>query len=196
MFERSILLFRLLFRPVAARFASCRVRRWPAAAALAVCCAVTVAGCGFQLRSWRVADAFQTARVEADASVDFAADVRRALREAGVTVVNGNADLVLRLTDQAENQRAASVAADARVAEREMILRVAVAYFSRDGAPLAPARVLRAERIARLDRNGLLGSGAERALLATEMRAELVGRMLRALDGVEPAAAVGEPAAP
>ena len=188
MFER-----RTPFPPVVA---ARRLGRWPATVALAVCCAVTVAGCGFQLRSWRVADDFQTARVEADGSVDFAAEVRGALREAGVTVVDGEADLVLRLSDQREEQRAASVAADARVAERELVLQVSVAYFAGDGAPLAPARVLRTERIARLDRGGLLGSGAEHALVAAEMRTELVGRMLRALDGMGPPAAPGDRAAP
>lgn len=160
---------------------------WRATAGLAtagLAAATILAGCGFQLRTWHLDEAFQTARVEADASVDFAPALREALVRAGVAVVEAEADVVLRLTRQIQERRAASVAADARIAEYELALQVEVAGVDRAGAVLIPARVLRVERIARLDRDNLIGASEEEALLAALMRDELAARIVRALDAV------------
>ena len=143
---------------------------------------MAVAGCGFQLRAENVAETFATARLEADASVDFARQVGRALERAGVSLVAGEADVVLQLARQEQARRTASVAADGRVAEYELALAVEVAARDRTGAVLIPANVLRNERVARLARDNLLGSSDEEALLAAQLREELSRRIVRALD--------------
>lgn len=158
-----------------------------------VSAAVGLAGCGFQLRAWSLSEAFQTARVEADASVDFARGLGLALRRAGLSVVEGEADVVLTLSRQAQTRRAASVAADARLAEYELALQVEVAGADGAGVVLMPTRVLRVERIARLDRNNLIGASEEEALLATQMRDALIGRIVRALGAVAAQSAIPAP---
>lgn len=142
--------------------------------------AVALGGCGFQLRGGDIASAYASVRVEADASVDFTAQLRAALATAGVSVVaDGTAPLVIRLARQRAERRPSAVGADARAAEYTLALAVEVAYRAGDGTPLAPADTIDTQRAVAVRRDSFLGSGAEEALLATEMRAELTGRILR-----------------
>ena len=156
------------------------------AAALALACAAALAGCGFQLSASNLSAAFATVRVEADASVDFADQLGEALRRAGAAVVEGEADVVLKLTRQRQTRRTASVAADGGLAEYELAFEVEVAAVARDGTALIPARVLHTERIARLMRGNLLGSSDEESLLGLEMRGEISRRIVRSLAAVAP----------
>lgn len=142
---------------------------------------LAIAGCGFQLRTWELASAFGTARIEAETGVDLDVDLARALQTAGVRLVDADADLVVRLSEQRDDWRSVSVTRGARTAEYELALQVRFEVADGEGDELAPAQVLRTERVARLDRDNLVGSSAERRLLAAEARDDLVGRMVRAL---------------
>lgn len=142
---------------------------------------LATAGCGFQLRTWDLATTFQTVRLEAARGVDLHRDLGQALQSAGVRVVSGDADVVVALSDQRNDRRSASVTSDARTAEYELSLQVTVAVTDAEGTLLTES-VLRSERVARLDRNSLVGSSEEGTLLVEEMRSDLVGRMLRTLD--------------
>ena len=142
---------------------------------------LATAGCGFQLRTWELSTTFETVRLEAARGVDLHRDLVQALRSAGVRVVSGDADVVVELSDQRNDRRSASVTSDARTAEYELSLQVTIAVQDKEGNVLTES-VLRSERVARLDRNSLVGSSEERALLAEEMRSDLVGRMLRTLE--------------
>ena len=147
-----------------------------------VCLAVLVAtGCGFQLRTWDLAGGYETVRIEAESGVDLDIDLARALESAGVRVVDAEAAAVVRLSDQRDAWRSVSVTRGARTAEYELALQVDFAVADGAGGELAPVRVLRTERVARLDPNNLIGSSEERRLLAAEARDELVGRMLRTM---------------
>lgn len=141
-------------------------------------------GCGFQLRTWDLAAGFETVRIEAGSGVDLDADLARALASAGVRVVNAGGAVAVRLSDQRDDWRSVSVTREARTAEYELALQVNVVVKDSEGNVLFPARVLRTERVARLDRNNLVGSSEERRLLAVEARDELVGRMVRTLDAL------------
>ena len=145
---------------------------------------LAIAGCGFQLRTWELAAAFETVRIDAERGVDLDGDLARALESAGVRRVDADADVVVRLTDQNEDWRSVSVTRGARTAEYELALQVSFAVSDGEGGELAAARVLRAERVARLDRDNLIGSSEERRLLAAEARGDLVGRMVRVLDAL------------
>ena len=141
------------------------------------------AGCGFQLRTWELASAFETVRIEADHGVDLDLDLGRALESAGVRLVDSEADVVVRLSDQRDDWRSVSVTQGARTAEYELALQVRFQVTDQEGNELA-GRVLRSERVARLDRDNLVGSSDERRLLAAEARTDLVGRMVRTLDAL------------
>ena len=140
------------------------------------------AGCGFQLRTWDLATTFETARIEADHGVDLDLDLGRALESVGVRLVDADAEVVVRMSDQRDDWRSVSVTRGARTAEYELALQVTFAVDDRNGDELSAARVLRSERVARLDRDNLVGSGEERRLLAAQARDDLVGRMVRTLD--------------
>ena len=142
---------------------------------------LATAGCGFQLRTWELSTTFETVRLEAARGVDLHRDLGQALRSAGLRVVSGDADVVVELSDQRNDRRSASVTSDARTAEYELSLQVTIAVQDNEGNVLTES-VLRSERVARLDRNSLVGSSEERTLLAEEMRSDLVGRMLRTLE--------------
>ena len=109
-------------------------------------------------------------------------DLARALESVGVRLVDSDAEVVVRISDQRDDWRSVSVTRGARTAEYEMALQVTFAVDDRNGDELAAARVLRSERVARLDRDNLVGSSEERRLLAAEARDDLVGRMVRTLD--------------
>ena len=140
------------------------------------------AGCGFQLRTWELASAFETVRIEADHGVDLDLDLGRALESAGVRLVDSEADVVILLSDQRDHWRSISVTQGARTAEYELALQVGFRVMDQEGNELAPERLLRSERVARQDRDNLVGSSDERRLLAAEARTDLVGRMVRTLD--------------
>ncbi|MCY3623701.1 MAG: LPS assembly lipoprotein LptE, partial [Gammaproteobacteria bacterium] len=146
--------------------------------------ALVLSGCGFQLRTWELASTFETARIEADRGVDLDLDLARALESAGVRLVDSEADVVVRLSDQRDDWRSVAVTRGARTADYELAVQVGFRVTDREGNELAPPRVLRSERVARLDRDNLVGSSDERRLLDAEARDELVGRMVRTLDAL------------
>ena len=148
---------------------------------LATLCAT---GCGFQLRTWDLTTVFETVRIDAQRGVDLDRDLGRALASSGVRVVDSDADVVLTLSDQRDDWRAVSVTSGARTAEYELAIEVRFSVTRRDGSVLAAGRVVRSERVVRLDRDNLVGSSEERALVLAEVRGDLVGRMLRTLEAL------------
>ena len=146
---------------------------------------LALAGCGFQLRTYDLSAAFEAVSIEVDTGVDIDIDLTRALDAAGVDVVDEGGDIVVRLSDQSDDWRSVSVTRGARTAEYELAVQVTVSVTDAAGTELAPARTMRSERIARLDRDNLVGSSEERRLLAAEARDDLVGRMLRLLGSLD-----------
>ncbi len=158
--------------------------------ALAGALALAVGGCGFRLRRWELSAAFASVKIDAERGVDLDRELRRALRSADVHVAeDGDADVVIRLAEQHEDRRPVAVTAGGRTAEYELSIRVQLSAHDGAGNELVPERELLIERVARLDRENLAGSREEEALLMAEMRSDLAGRMIRALDAVSAAAA-------
>lgn len=109
-------------------------------------------------------------------------DLERSLEIAGVRVVDaGQADIIVELSRQTESRRSVSVAGDARAAEYEMELRVIVAVADGDGNELVAQRTLTTERVFQLDRDNVVGSSDEQALLVREMRDDVVQRIMQTL---------------
>ena len=143
--------------------------------------AFVAAGCGFRLRRWNIGAAFQSARIDADRSVDLDGDLAQALESVGVPVASGEAEVVLTLTQQRDERRRVVANRVGRAAEYELALQVEFAVSGSNGEQLAPARLLRSERVVLLDRDNIVGSSEEQALVQREIRNDLVDRMMRTL---------------
>lgn len=141
-----------------------------------------VAGCGFHLRTWDLGTALQAIHIDADASVDLDRELAQAIRSANVRLAAdaADADVVVKLSRQRQNRRSAAVTAG-RAAEYEMSLSIRFALESPSGEVFTAASELTSERVARLDRDNIVGSSEEQALLVREMRADLVDRIVRVL---------------
>ena len=152
----------------------------PHRALAAVLATALLAGCGFHLRTWNFADAFERVRIEADDSVDLQRDLAAALKSAGVQVVETQAPLVLQLAEQQRERRNVAATRTARASEFELALQVQFTVADAEGSELAAMRLLRSERSVPLQDN-LLGGSAEQALVVEELRSDIVGQMLRSV---------------
>ena len=150
--------------------------------ALLVCLAT---GCGFHLRTWEWASQDVRVHVRANAAIALAEPVRRALRQAGVSLspTASEADFVIHLLNERRSRHVASVAGGARAAEYELVSG-AQYRVSADGNELISPRWVEARRVFSIDRTSLSGSSEEQALIERELRAELVQHILRGLGAV------------
>ncbi len=156
--------------------------------------AVLVAGCGYHLRTWGLDGEIETAKIVSNLRNPVADPLGRALKSAGVDVVSsGDADVTIELISDRENRRAVSVTDQARAAEYQTTLTVVYAVHDASGEPLASARSIQANRIYTVDRNNIVGSSEEQALLQREMVEDLVQQIIRGVNAVvtAPAATTG-----
>jgi len=155
-------------------------------AVLVVLLGLLAAGCGFQLRGMDLRTSVATAYVQAAPRHGFTEPLKVALVRAGVELVDGpTADaLVIELLDERRGRRSVSVSDRALAAEYQV--EVGVRYAVRDsaGRQLIEPQWLERERVFRADRDNILGSSEERALLEREMQAELIQQIIRALDAL------------
>lgn len=158
------------------------MKRTVARVGLPCAVALLVAGCGFHLRTWDLGTALRAVHIDTDATVDLDRELTQAIRSANVRLTTdaNDADVVVKLTRQRQSRRSASVTAG-RAAEYEMSLSIRFALESPSGEVLTAASELTSERVARLDRDNIVGSSEEQALLVREMRADLVDRIVRVL---------------
>ncbi len=149
-----------------------------------------LAGCGFHLRGWDLAANVSSAAVVSADRVDITRDLEAALRQSGVDLVtvDESPDVTIEILDENVSRRSASVSGQARVAEYELTSSVAYRILSGNG-PLLPRSQARAERSFRLDRDNIVGSSEEQALLEREMRRDLIEQILRSLNRVTEQAA-------
>ncbi len=145
---------------------------------------VQLAGCGFQLRSWEMGNSFNSIGLESAARFDIEPDLRRALAQTGVPVLDTGAELVVELLDSGEELRTASVSGAARTAEFELIVRIRYAIRDATGSYLAQPATLLSSRRYFLDRGNLVGSNEEQALLRRELRTQLIQQLMRVLNTV------------
>ncbi len=142
-------------------------------------------GCGFQLRTWDLEGNVETARIVANARNPLADPLGRALRTAGVEVVESSAaQLTIELLEDRSSRRSISVTNQARAAEYEARLSVRYTVSTADGEVLLSPRWVRASRVYTVDRNNLVGSSEEQALLEREMLGELVQQVIRGVNAV------------
>ncbi len=144
-----------------------------------------IAGCGFHLRTWELDGNIETAKITANLRNPVADPLGRALESAGVDVVgSGEADVTIELISDRESRRAVSVTDQARAAEYQTTLTVVYAVYDASGETLAAARNVRASRIYTVDRDNIVGSSEEQALLQREMVEDLVQQIIRGVNAV------------
>ena len=142
-------------------------------------------GCGFHPRSWDLEGNVASAKITANQRNPLAEPLGRALRSAGVTIVeSGEADLLVELLADRQNRRSISVTDQARAAEYETTLSVQYAVHDKDGNTLSAPRWVRASRTYEVDRNNLVGSSEEQSLLEREMVTDLVQQLIRGINAV------------
>lgn len=145
-----------------------------------------LAGCGFELRGQAtLPPAMATTRIEAPGdSRELVTHLGRLLAGNGVRLAEeapGEAAARLVVESERLDRQVQSVGATARV--REFALHYAVAFRVEGpaGEVLLPRRELTIVRDFTFDQNQVLGTTAEEALLARELRREMAQRMLAVL---------------
>jgi len=139
-------------------------------------------GCGFQLRTWDLASAYQSVRIESHADSSIDRDIRGAFVSSGLVVVDdGEADLHLTIDREDFEQSSDVFTGDGRVAGYRLQLRVTYQVSEANGKTLVSSRTLQEERSLPLNRANVVGSDAEKRLLVEEMRTDIVQRILRTL---------------
>lgn len=142
-----------------------------------------LAGCGFHLRTWDLEGNIQTAKITANLRNPVAEPLGRALESAGVELIeSGTADVAIDLISDRESRRSVSVTDQARAAEYETSLTIVFALADGAGNVLADPRSIQARRVYQVDRDNLVGSSEEQALLQREMVDDLVQQIIRALN--------------
>jgi LPS-assembly lipoprotein len=147
---------------------------------------LVLGGCGFQLRTWDVGSALESAWVTSNPRNPMEQPLERALRQAGIAEAPSpeQAAVVVELLDSRQDRRSITVSGQARAAEYETILGVLYRVTDGQGNELVPEQWLERERVFRVDRDNLVGSSEEQALLEREMQNDLVQQILRTLNAV------------
>jgi LPS-assembly lipoprotein len=161
--------------------------------AMLLVAAVSLAGCGFHLRTYDMATSVESFYVQAPVTNLLGDPLRNALRQAGVTesASAADAEVVIELLNSQRQRRSISVTGQARAAEYEMNLGVMYQVVDGAGAELVAPRWARSVRVYRVDRDNIMGSSEEQALLESEMRNDLIQQIVRALNAVSGATGAG-----
>ncbi len=145
----------------------------------------TTAGCGFQLRSYSFSANVDSYAITGKTRLPIAQELRRGLTQAGVAEASADdAAILVELLDQRRERRSVSVAGSARAAEYETSLAIRYRILDADSAELAPAVWIERQRVYRIDRDNIVGSSEEQAILERELMQDIVGQIVRAMEAV------------
>ena len=144
--------------------------------------ALLLSACGFALRgTQQAAVAIDTAVLRGDVSSELTGQLRETLQSMGVTtVIAQTADYVLTVGPERLNSRTLSVGGRAQAAQYELQMAVEVSLQRGETLLMGP-EVISVTRSYFEDTANIAGSNAERELLQTEMRRELVDIVVRRL---------------
>ena len=143
-----------------------------------------IAGCGFQLRTYDLSSDVDTFVVTGKQRIAVAQPLRRTLQQAGLSEQNQNADLTVELLDQRRERRSVSTAGQARAAEYETTYAVQFRLLGGEQQELLPATWIERERVYRIDRDNIVGSSEEQAILERELMQDVVAQILRSINAV------------
>ncbi len=151
---------------------------------------VLTGGCGFQLRTWDLGTSVESFYVRDASNNPLASPLRRALRQAGVEEAGSasDAEVVVVLLNAQRGRRSVSVTDQARAAEYEITLGVQYRVLDGQSQELIASRWVRGTRVFRVDRDNIVGTSEEQALLEREIQNDLIQQIVRALNTVTGAA--------
>ncbi|MEW6120053.1 MAG: LPS assembly lipoprotein LptE [Pseudomonadota bacterium] len=155
---------------------------------LALAPALLAAGCGFQLRRFDGV-AFASLYIDAPPGNAVAQRLRSLLAAGGRTrlaATAGEADAVLRLTQDTRSKTILSLSGAGRVTEYRLGLQVGYSVVGRDERVLAEAETIELTRDLTYDDSQLLAKGAEEDLLYRDMDENAAMRILRRLQALKP----------
>ena len=148
-------------------------------------CCIIVSGCGFHLRSYNFSSEVSSYALVGLTEARVAGPLRQALKQAGVREVGPTeATLVMELLDQRRDRRSVSTGGQVRAAEYETSYGVQYRIANGAGEELSPASWIERERVYRIDRDNIVGSSEEQAILERELINDVVGQLVRAMDAV------------
>ena len=144
---------------------------------------LTLAGCGFHLRSYELAAGDSAIFLQSSTPARVRGALEQALRTAGVAPAAraADADVVVRLIDGRRERRGVSVDQSALAAEYELSIELQYALADGSGVELLAPQQLRVQRVFRVDTQNLVGNSDEQALVERELEADLVQQVLRAV---------------
>jgi len=151
---------------------------------------ILVAGCGYRLAgSIDSTSLAGTQVVDASRSGggELAWSLEQDLKLRGVpAAAEGEGRRVLRVLGETFERRPLTLTSEARTAEYELVGRAEFELLGGDGRVLIPTRSIMADGVYLRDSARLLGSSQEEARLRSEIRSELVRRILIAVSAVDP----------
>ena len=147
-----------------------------------LCITALISACGFHLRgNIELSESWKTVRlITANPNGDLGRELATALKVMGVEL-NDNADIILKLGSEQFRRRSVSVGTGARANRYELELTTRVSISERSGTVLMESSELNVLKLMNHDPNNVVGEEEEIRLLRSEMRTELVQRILRGL---------------
>ena len=152
--------------------------------------AMSLSSCGFQLRG-QVAIPYKTIFIETAGYSQFAGDLERAIRSGSQTRVvskRDEAEAVLKITGELQENRILSLSSGGRVREFDLRYRVTYRLTDRAGVDLAQPGTIDLHRDMTYDDTAVLAKESEQLLLYRDMKADAVQQMLRRLSVAKPVA--------
>jgi LPS-assembly lipoprotein len=149
-------------------------------------CAVVcllLGGCGFHLRGNDVRENVPAVYVRVAPHVDIAEQLMHDLRGSGVTVLDQSdaKAVTIDLVEQQQERRTVSTTEQAQAAEYRLELSVRYRIVGADDVELVADRWASSSRIFPVDRNNLVGTSQQQALMRNEIAGDLVAQILRSL---------------
>lgn len=155
---------------------------------LALVPAALAAGCGFQLR--RVGSLpFARLYIEAPAGSMVDPRLRSLLaadRQTELTATAGEAEAVLRITQEERAKTIFTLTGGGRVSEYRVSLKLTYSVSGKDGRALAAPEAFELNRVMTYDDSLLLAKGAEEQLLYRDMNDTAALRIMRRLQAIKP----------
>jgi len=145
--------------------------------------ALLLSGCGYHLRGASVETSIPSAYVHGSEGVEATDDLKRALRQSGVQILDTVADatVTIDLMQQTQSTRTLSYTDRATTAESQLELAIRFKIVGSAEKELLPERWARATRTYLVDTNNLVGSNQQQVLMDSELKSDVVQQIMRSV---------------
>ncbi|HTK97952.1 MAG TPA: LPS assembly lipoprotein LptE [Pseudomonadales bacterium] len=145
--------------------------------------ALLLSGCGYHLRGASVETSIPSAYVRGSEGVEVTDDLKRALRQSGVQILDTVADatVTIDLMQQTQSTRTLSYTDRATTAESQLELAIRFKVVGSAEKELLPERWARATRTYLVDTNNLVGSNQQQVLMDSELKSDVVQQIMRSV---------------